>query len=363
MIRPALARVGFVFLAAVSVFGCSGSDAATRADGGGAAADAVLDQGAGAGDLVGGTGGASGANGATGFFPPGTEWDRDVSTAAVDGESAAVIAWLAANGGWGTGRMQIDFSIEVLFADAAAPMRTFTTTDEFYSPDCDHVAVPVPAGGALEGETGYSCESNGDCHLLVVHRPTNRLFEMWRAHIDGATFNGGCLAVWNLTRKYPAVGRGDQCTSADAAGYPISPLLFTADEVAAGEIRHAIRFILPNPRMRRGVYVRPATHAGGPTGPATAVPYGARFRLRADYPLASLPDDGARTVARALQRYGMLLADGGNIALTARSDRSTTSKWNGLLDARDLQALQVTDFQMIDAGARIPVTNDCERAP
>ncbi|HET6280961.1 MAG TPA: hypothetical protein VFH73_08345 [Polyangia bacterium] len=301
--------------------------------------------------------------GNTGFFPSGTPWDRDVSTAAVDSESATVIAWLAANGGWGTGRMQIDFSIEVLVADAAAPMRTFTTTGDFYTPDCDHVPVPVPAGGVLEGETGYACAGDGDCHLLVVHKPTNRLFEMWRANITAAAFNGGCLAVWDLSRKYGDVGRGDQCTSADAAGYPIAPLLFTADEVAAGAINHAIRFILPNARIRRGVYVRPATHVGGPSGPATAVPYGARFRLRADYPLASLPNDGARVVARAMQRYGMLLADGGNIALTARVDRSTTAKWAGLLAARDLQALMVTDFQMVDAGPRITVTNDCVRAP
>jgi hypothetical protein len=34
------------------------------------------------------------------------------------------------------------------------------------------------------------------------------------------------------------------------------------------------------------------------------------LRLRRDFPLASLPNDGARTVAVALQRYGMFLADG-----------------------------------------------------
>lgn len=45
---------------------------------------------------------------------------------------------------------------------------------------------------------------------------------------------------------YPDDGRGEQCTSADAAGFPMSTLLFTADEVYAGEINHAIRFILPN---------------------------------------------------------------------------------------------------------------------
>jgi len=187
---------------------------------------------------------------------------------------------------------------------------------------------------------------------------------MWRADITNGVFRGGCLAVWDLDRIYPPAGRGEQCTSADAAGLPITPLLFTADELQAGTIDHAIRFILPNPRMQAGVYVHPATHAGGPSGQGMP-PYGARFRLRANYPLSSLPDNGTRTIARALQKYGMILADGGNIALTAASDRFTTAKWSNVLPSGStgLAAIQVTDFEMIDAGARIPLTYDCVRSP
>ena len=51
------------------------------------------------------------------YFPPEAVWYRDVSTAALDPQSAAVIAYLD-RVGWGLGRMQIDFSIEVLTADA-----------------------------------------------------------------------------------------------------------------------------------------------------------------------------------------------------------------------------------------------------
>ncbi len=265
--------------------------------------------------------------------------------------------------GWGNGRMQIDFSIEVLRADASAPLLDFTTTSDFYTPDCDKTAVPVPTGGALEGESGYQCAGDGDCHLIVKDESRNKLFEMWRANISGRTFNGGCLAVWDMTRIYGPSGRGEQCTSADAAGFPIAPLLFSADEVAAGAINHAIRFILPNSRIRKGFYVHPATHVGGPTGPSTAPPYGARLRLRADYPLASLPNEGARVVARAMQKYGILLSDGGNIALTAQSDRFTTRKWSGLLGSTDLQAIRPSDFQMVAGGTRITVTNDCVRIP
>jgi serine/threonine-protein kinase len=297
------------------------------------------------------------------YFPSGAVWYQDVSGAALDPQSSEVIAWLQNAGGFGLGRMQIDFSIEVLTADAATPLRSFIPTSDHFSPDCDFDPVPLPAGGALEGESGYECVSDGDCHLIVVRRSTNQLYEMWRANVVGDTFFGGCLAVWDMARVYGPSGRGENCTSADAAGYPIAPLLFSADEVARGEIPHAIRFILPNIRIRNGVYVHPATHStGAASGPSSAPPYGARLRLRPDFALATLPNEAARVVARALQRYGMFLADGGNVALTAQSDRFTTAKWSGLLGSRDLQAIQVSDFQMVAGGARQPYTGDCVRA-
>ena len=181
---------------------------------------------------------------------------------------------------------------------------------------------------------------------------------------SGSTFFGGCAAVWDLTRAYPATLRGDQCSSSDAGGFPIAAMLFSADEVARGSIDHAIRFILPNSRMRSGVYVRPATHAGGPSGGAALPPYGVRFRLRSDYPLSSLPSDGARVVARAMQRYGMILSDGGNIALTAQSDSFTAHKWSEVgVDSRSLQAIHVTDVEVVGMGTPITLTYDCVRTP
>ncbi len=296
------------------------------------------------------------------YFPNGSWIYEDVSSAPLRADSARITQWLTDNGGWGTGTMRIDFSIEVLEADGSAA-RAFTPTGDHYSPDCDLDPVPVPAVGALEGETGYACDSDGDCHLIVVDRGARRLFEMWRADIRGGAFNGGCLAVWDMDRVYPPEGRGEQCTSADAAGFPIAPLLFTPEEVAAGEIAHAIRFILPNARMRAALYTRPATHAGGPSAGGDAPVYGGRWRLRADFDMARLPNDAARTVARAMQRYGMVLADGGNIALTAASDQFRATSWDGLLGPRDLDAIEPNDFEVIDTGPDIALTYDCVRTP
>ena len=296
------------------------------------------------------------------YFEQPMFFNADVSGAPPSAASSAVIAALRAEGGWGNGDLfQIDFSIDVLAADASTPHRSFTPTADFYTPDCDLVDLPVPATGHVEGETGYACTGDGDCHLLVFDRGAHRLYEMWRANITSASsFAGGCLAAWDTSLSYSDALRGDQCSSADAAGLPMSPLLFTADEVAAGTIAHAIRFILPNDHVRRG-YTRPATHATRTTGLATSPAYGVHLRLRADYPVDALPSAGARVVARALQKYGMYHADGGQIALTAQSDLGTTAKWDGLLGPRDLASLKVEDFEVIDHGAMIALTFNCAR--
>jgi serine/threonine-protein kinase len=332
----------------------AGSSSTSGSGGGGATVGATSSSGTGAG---------GGDAPSDAYFPAGSWFYQDISNAPLAADSSTVTQWLQNNGGWGTGQMRIDFSIEVLKADASTPYETFETTGDFFSPDCDHVPVPVPAGGALEGEDGYECENDGDCHLIVRDDANGRLYEMWRANITGGAFYGGCLAAWDMSRLYGPEGRGEQCSSSDGAGFPVAPLLFTADEVAAGEIKHAIRFILPNARMRDGVYIRPATHAGAPSGPAQAPVYGSRWRLRADYPVDSLPSDGAKVVANAMKKYGMALADGGNIALTAQSDRSTAAKWEDHLGTYDLSDLQPTDFEVIDTGNPISLTYDCVRTP
>ncbi len=308
---------------------------------------------------------SSSGGGGGGIFTAPNPWNTPVASDPVSPSSSAITGWLAANGGWGTGSMRIDFSINVLTATASTPILAFTPTEEFYTPDCDHVPVPVPAGGAVEGEQGYTCTQGGDCHLIVVDPLTEKLYEMWEANISGSTFTGGCVAVWDLGKSYPANLRGDGCTSADAGGFPIAAMLFTADEVYAGEIPHAIRFILPNARIRGGdVYVHPGTHTTGATsGGPNAPPYGVRFRLRPDYPLASLPSTGARVVAQAMQKYGLFLADGGNIALTAADDRFTTHTWAEVgVDASSLTAIQVSDMQVVDMGSPV-AAGDCVRNP
>jgi hypothetical protein len=313
-------------------------------------------------------------------FPPGAVWNQDVSAPSQKHpDSDQMIDWLQSRGGWGTGstHFQIDFSMSVLHADANAPTVDMIgyPYDEYYSPDCDEpgtVPFPLPVGGAIEGSGDYSCDNTSeDCHLLVVQG--NQLFESYHSNVTSSGLESQCAVRWDLTRVYPPQGRGEQCTSVDAAGFPVSALLFNADEIYAaiqtqGDIGHAIRFILPNDEMKAGVYVHPATHGGGPSNEDQyAIPYGSHFRLKADFDINAFSDNEAvRAILRGLKKYGMFLADGGNLPLTAEVDTYTTHKWDEpaiSMDSHSLFGIQASDFEVVAADAPIDLTYDCVREP
>lgn len=319
-------------------------------------------------------------------FPPDAVWHRDIRDSPLHPQSASMVATWVQLGGFGLGRMQIDLGFKIVRAAPEAPTRTIVGWPDdasYYLPDCEPLgtAMPVPADAQIEWQDGLQCPDDGDCHLLVVQG--DRLYEAYRARAIGSDrLAAQCLVIWKLERVYPPEGRGEHCTSADAAGFPIAPLLFNADEVHAamqrtdGDLGHAIRFILPNARMastvvdgdRHGQYVRPASHAGGPSGPEGTIPYGSRLRLRADFPVHLYPA-GAQVVLRTMQRYGIVLSDGGNIALTAESDHYTVRKWTDVgitpqtfYQAVPSQPVRAQDFAVVDTGPRILETWDCVRS-
>lgn len=325
--------------------------------------------------LDGGVGGGSGGGTAQtvlpGLFEKSAGWNKDVSALPKSTRSDDIIGALQSFGGWGNGnKLQIDFSISLLFADGSTPRRSITSIPGEYcygGPDCEAVpfTMPIPLDGNTEGSSNYECDWNdGDCHVLVVERSEKKLYELYNASGNASSFVARGAFVWDLTKQYSEVLRGDQCTSADAAGLPIAALLPTADEVAAGEVPHALRFILPNPRMKADVYVRPATHAGGPSSSnANAPPYGVRFRLKPTFDETPY-NANARVLIKALKKYGMILSDGGNIALTFADDRRSTAKWSTLgITPQIFNTIGVDQFEVVDLGAEIELTYDCVRAP
>lgn len=365
LLRSGIFLAGLFALVATQA--CGGDETEGGSSGGASTSSSGGSSSGSSGASSGSSGASSGTSGSSGT-PPGDdeglipitspwrksmEWYRAIDKAPVAEHSAQMIGALRQ---WGTtGIFQVDFSFNVLDG-AGAPKVTFPPDDE-----SDNVPVPVPNTGYIEGDYAYgACPGGEDCHLVILDRGASRLYEVYQANKSGSSWEG-FPNMWQLDKDYPRSNRGQGCTSADAAGLPIAPGLIGYRETKKGAINHALRFIIRN-EFIRGVAgdrnvpnnVYPASHGSMAGNSTVGVPYGARLRLKTTIsdtdPRIKTP--GARAVVKALQTYGMILADGGNIPLTAESvrvhaDANPAETWEGLLEPRDLGFIKPTDFEII----------------
>jgi hypothetical protein len=182
--------------------------------------------------------------------------------------------------------------------------------------------------------------------VIVVDRDSCRDYELFAAypHAAGRRWTAGSGAIFNLRSDHL---RPAGFTSADAAGLPILPGLALYDEVAHGAIDHALRFTAPCTAARFVYPARHEAHSESPTCSGRSLPpMGLRVRLRSGVNISGLPYQ-ARVVARALKRYGMILADNGAAwFISGAPDR----RWNndGL---HLLNRLSGKDFQVVDTSS------------
>lgn len=214
---------------------------------------------------------------------------------------------------------------------------------------CDTLAsaqrrFPFPLDSRIKAEGGACNDpaSCGDRHVLVVEQGNCRLWESWLSYQVGGAWTSGSTAAWDL-RSYAL--RPDTWTSSDAAGLPVLPLLAREAEASAGEVRHAFRVTFLDSVLARS-YVWPARHfAGGET--AGGVPLGALLRLRADVPIPSSWTVQAQALARAMQRYGLYVADiGSNLFVQGEP----SARWSEATISQ-LQTLQMSQFEFVDLSA------------
>jgi hypothetical protein len=242
-------------------------------------------------------------------------WNQDISKAPRAPQSAAVIAYIDSHGG---DHLHPDFGSPreygFPYAVVSAGQRRLPIHYTAYGDESDPGPFPIPARAPVEG--GNS--SDGDRHVLVVDRSSCRLYELYRAFYVAKPhphWNADSGTEWDLssTRRRP-----DSWTSADAAGLPIFPGLVRYDEVAAGHLDHAIRVTFDS---TRNAWVHPAGHCAGDTSDPAAPAMGTRLRLKAGYGLTGF-SGAAKTIATAMKRYGLIVADNGsNWYFSGSSDR------------------------------------------
>jgi len=219
---------------------------------------------------------------------------------------------------------------------ASQPMVAVTFVD--YGDESDPGPYPIPENAPVEGGPN----SDGDRHVIVVQQGSCVLHELfyafpqpdgsWQAG-SGARFDLGSNAL-----------RPAGWTSADAAGLPIFPGLVRYEEVAAGEIKHALRFTAPQTRRE---YVWPARHFASDLTGQQFPPMGQRFRLKAGFDLSGFSPE-VLVILRAMKEYGLILADNGSpwFISGAPDDR-----WDNEVLVSELHQLRGRDFEAVDSSS------------
>ena len=302
------------------------------------------------------------------LLPADNWWNTDISLAPVDAGSAGFIAYI--NNG-GTRRLHPDFggeaspgSVDVYgmpyaIVDGSQPKQavTFDYADESDGVDASGQGIPfypLPMQAAtqphwVEGGAPADVDqrAQGDRHLLVIDCTHRYLYELYNVYYNPtqAKWYAGSGAFFDMNTNNR---RPDGWTSADAAGLAIFPGLVRYDEAwndAVAEIGHAFRVTV---RATNG-YVYPASHRAGST--AGALPMGARLRLKANVngadPALRTSDPHVRKILRAMQKYGLIVADNGSdLYIGGTFD----TRWNNDLLNPAFSTLSASDFDVVQLG-------------
>ena len=277
-------------------------------------------------------------------LPASNIWNTPVDSLPLDAHSSAYITTIGSTRGlhpdfgaglWDGGPIGIPYNV----APGSQP-KVAVTFD--YSDESDPGPYPIPADPAIEGGK----DATGDRHILVVDGDNCVLYETWSTYPKaGGGWSAGSGAVFDLLSNDL---RPNGWTSADAAGLPVLPGLVRYDEVAQGEIKHAIRFTVPQTRK---AFVWPARHYASSLTGSSYPPMGQRFRLKASFDISTFSTE-VQVILRAMKKYGLILADNGSAWYISgvpdeRWDNDTLVSEFGRIKGSDFEAVDVSSL-MID---------------
>jgi hypothetical protein len=268
------------------------------------------------------------------MFPADNPWNQRVDSASVLVNSAAMIDKIQSVGG---DNLHADFGefdgYGIPFVIVPANQPLVPITYDAYGDESDPGPWPTPLDAPVEG-----AGDAGDRHVLTLRQDTCELFELYVGRRIGAGWVAESGARFNLRSN---ALRPDGWTSADAAGLPILPGLVRCDEVAAGQINHAIRVTF---NQTRNAYIAPATHAGSSRTDPNLPAMGQRLRLRGDVDISGITGQ-ARVILEAFRSYGLMVADNGS---NWYFQGAPGDCWNDD-DLRQLQQIPGTAFEVVEA--------------
>ena len=276
-------------------------------------------------------------------FPASNAWNQDISGAAVDANSPAIINYIGASttlhADFGSGTWDgAPIGQPYVIVDSSQPKVNVTITD--YPSESDIPPMPIPSNAPIEGYP-----NPGDNHVIVLDKSSCFEYELYLGSYNNGSWSAGQSTIWDLQNGEM---RPYTWTSADAAGLPIFPGLARYDEVASGAINHAIRFTAPK---TKAAFLAPAMHLAA-TDSSSPIPMGMRLRLKASYDVSGFSTTN-QVILNAMKKYGLMLADNGSaIYLGGTPD----SRWDNN-DLHQLSNITASNFEVVSMGTQYTSSN------
>jgi hypothetical protein len=176
--------------------------------------------------------------------------------------------------------------------------------------------VPIPDGAQPA--------AGSDGTMIVWQPSTDTMWEFWIARNlkDGwhAMYGG---KISNLSRNPGYYQAPNSRWGATATSIPFLGGLMRMDELASGRIDHALAMALPE--LRAGWYSWPAQRSDGSSTDPDSIPEGVRFRIDPKIDLNTIRMAPiVRVMARAAQKYGIVVRDGGGAVAFYGEDPTPT---------------------------------------
>lgn len=282
------------------------------------------------------------------LFPANNFWYATVNALPVRSDSAQRINGTMANNykfsGFGYNN---DVTLDAIMTYDVIPSNQanvpLTFTESWSAAESDGTPMPFPLTATPE--------ANSDRHIIAVQQGTNLLYEAWLANRTANGWAVGQASRWDLTTNNYRRAAG--ITSADAAGLPMLPGTVRYEEIAAGQINHALRITVD---FCSAEYEWPARHiATFERGVANELmKMGTWLRLKSSVNLSTKGLGAQATIiANALKKHGAVVIDiGPNWKLTG----APSGSWN-FSDLNTLRNLIGTDFEVVDTSS-LKISND-----
>jgi serine/threonine protein kinase len=269
-------------------------------------------------------------------FPQEVPWYQTVDELATHPKSADYIASIRAAPRFDPKEFHADFGTDFgatyNVIDGAPPSTLVPNLDGANEADLDPGPYPIPVDAVAS-----------DSYLIVVDNSTCTSHEL---------LGEDEFSPWNSVERAAsfdlnaAPDRPDGSPGMIQSGLPLFPMAVRYDEVAQGEIDHALLFNAPVSSSR---FMHPATRGvSDGSADASIPPLGSRFRLEAEFDCGQLVTSEGQTICETLKTYGMYLggSSGALFALQGVAD----ARWDDESIHEDFELMTPEHFEVVDTG-------------